>query len=73
MLIKALLLLWIGTTWQADQGLDLVADILLVKSPFSQTGAEANVSKIDGAHQGRNRRKRKPGEDPTKEELVIKE
>ena len=27
MLIKALLLLWIGTTWQ-DQGLDFITDIL---------------------------------------------
>ena len=44
-----------------------------MKSPLIQTGAEANVWKIDGAHQGGNRRRREPGEDPTKEELVIKE
>jgi len=73
MLVKAaLLLLWIGTSWQ-DQGVDLVTDILMMKSPFSQAGTEANVSRIEGAHQVGDRRGREPGEDSTKEEMVIQE
>jgi len=72
MLIKALLFLWIGTSWQ-DQGVDLVTDILMMKLPFSPNGAMANVSNFEEAHQGGDRGRRNRGEDPNKEELVILE
>jgi len=72
MLIKALLFLWIGTSSQ-DHGLDSVTDILIMKPPWSRSGAEGNVSKIEGAYQGGDRRQREPGEDSTKEELVIQD
>jgi len=72
MLIKALLFLWIGTSWQ-DQGVDLVTDILMMKSPFSQNGAMANVSKFEEAHQGGDGGRRDRRENPTKEEPVIQE
>ena len=72
MLIKALLLLWIGTSWQ-DQGVDLVTDILMMKPPFIPTGAMANVSKFGEAHQGGDGGRRDGIENPTKEEPVIQE
>jgi len=72
MLIKALLFLWIGTSSQ-DHGLDSVTDILIMKPPWSRSGAEGNVSKIEGAYQGGDLRQREPGEDQTKEELVIQD
>ena len=72
MLFKALLLLWVGTTSQ-DHGLDSVTDILIMKPPWSQSGAMANVSRIEAANQEGDRRRREPIEDPTKEELVIQE
>ena len=72
MLIKALLFLWIGTSWQ-DQGVDLVTDILMMKLPFSQNGAMANVSNFEAAHQGGDGGRRDRRENSTKEEPVIQE
>jgi len=73
MLIKALLFLWIGTTSEDQQGVDLVTDILMMKPPFIPTGAMANVSKFGEAHQGGDGGRRDGIENPTKEEPVIQE
>jgi len=72
MLIRALLFLWIGTSWQ-DQGVDLVTDILMMRLPFSPNGAMANVSNFEEAHQGGDGGRRDRRENPTKEEPVIQE
>jgi len=69
MLIKTLLLLWIGTASQ-DHGLDSVTDILIMKPPWS---AMANVSRIEAANQEGDLRRREPEEEPTKEELITQE
>merc|ERR1719447_2463220 len=56
-----------------DKGVDLVTDILMMKSPFSQNGAMANVSEFEEAHQGGDGGRRDRRENPTKEEPVIQE